>query len=275
MTPRKQFGKTWWARRWIGVLESFGWANRLQRGRSYARAGRVLSVDVQPGVVKARVQGTRPKPYVVRITVPVLTDTQWERVIDAMADRAVFMAKLLAGEMPQNIEEAFEAAGVHLFPTSSLEIDMSCTCPDWAVPCKHIAATHYVLGEMFDYDPFLLFLLRGRSREELLDALQARHAATEVSLVGQAEEIVMPNLAEALTEYWGDPDVLRNLSTEPEPPPVPDAMLRRLGPFPEEWAADRVQRVLAPAYASITRHVLNLIEERNGDAAQNNREGEP
>lgn len=274
MTPRKRFDKTWWARRWIDVLESWGWANRLQRGRSYARAGRVLSVDVQPGEVTARVQGTRPKPYVVRITLPVLTDAQWERVIDAMAGRAVFMAKLLAGEMPQNIEEAFEAAGVHLFPTSPLEIHMSCTCPDWAVPCKHIAATHYVLGEMFNYDPFLLFLLRGRSREELVDALQARHAAAEVSLVGQEEEGVVPSLGEALSEYWGDPDTLSNLWAEPQPPPVPDAMLRRLGPFPEEWAAEEVERILAAAYASITRHVMNLIEEKNGDPVHNNQESE-
>src|SRR5690348_15320563 len=110
-------GATWWSRRWIGVLESFSMGNRLTRGRSYARQGQVVSIDVEPGVVKAKVQGSQPRPYVVKIQLKPLTDQQWEQVADAMAEQAVFAAKLLAGEMPTNIEEAFSAVHLSLFPT--------------------------------------------------------------------------------------------------------------------------------------------------------------
>ncbi len=264
MSPRKQFGKTWWARRWLNVLEQFGWATRLSRGRSYARAGRVFDLDIVPGQVRAHVQGRRLRPYTVQIAIPVLSDAQWDRVLDAMAERAVFMAKLLAGEMPQNIEEAFEAANVHLFPSSAEEIEMDCTCPDWAVPCKHIAATFYVLGEMFDYDPFLLFLLRGRSKEDVIAALEERYAGEQMALgVPDLPEEPHASLEDSLTEFWGHPDVLRDLTPHLEAPPVPDMMLRRLGPFPDEEARDTV-------HSTLTR-VYEIVAER----ARAYREGSP
>ena len=118
---RGAFGTSWWAKRWIAVLESFGWGNRLTRGRSYARQGQVLNIDLQVGRVNARVQGSRATPYKVKIEIPPLNDGQWERAIDGMAEQAIFAAKLLASDMPQNIEDAFTAASVPLFPQSARE----------------------------------------------------------------------------------------------------------------------------------------------------------
>src|SRR5690349_16557960 len=137
---RGAFGTSWWAKRWIGTLETFGWGSRLQRGRSYARSGQVLTIDVKTGSVQAKVQGSRPTPYKVKLEIAPLTDEQWARAIDAMAGQAIFGAKLLAGEMPQNIEEAFEATGIALLPQRALDIATTCSCPDYANPCKHIAA---------------------------------------------------------------------------------------------------------------------------------------
>ncbi|HZG69700.1 MAG TPA: SWIM zinc finger family protein, partial [Herpetosiphonaceae bacterium] len=174
---RGAFGTSWWAKRWIAVLETFGWGSRLTRGRSYARQGQVLNIDLQVGRVNARVQGSRATPYRVKIEIPPLGDAQWERAIDSMAEQAIFAAKLLAGEMPQNIEDAFTAAGVPLFPRSARDIITACSCPDPANPCKHIAAVYYLLGERFDEDPFLIFHLRGRTREQIVDALRARRAS--------------------------------------------------------------------------------------------------
>ncbi len=256
---RKQFGKTWWARRWLDVLEQFGWANRLARGRTYARSGRVLDVNIYPGEVAARVQGRRARPYEVHITIPVLSDAQWERVMDAMAERAVFMAKLLAGEMPQNIEEAFEAAGVHLFPTPLEDLQMSCSCPDWAVPCKHIAATFYVLGEMFDYDPFLLFLLRGRSKEEVIEALEARYTREEGAPPSSTADDSHPTLEESLNTFWGTPEVVRDLTPRPDTSPPPDTMLRRLGEFPQPEVADLVHATMRQVYAVISQKASALL----------------
>src|SRR5659263_108254 len=152
-------GDTWWSKRWVSVLESFGWSNRLERGRRYARGGQVIGFKLLPGKVTASVQGSTPKPYSVLIEVKSFSEAEWEKAIEEMSEKAVFAAKLLAGEMPQNIEEAFKSAGMSLFPASSKDIKTDCSCPDSANPCKHIAAVYYILAEEFDRDPFMLSLI--------------------------------------------------------------------------------------------------------------------
>ncbi len=171
-SKRGAIGEQWWSRRFIGVLESFGLTGRLSRGRNYARAGQVLTLDISAGYVTATVQGSRPKPYQVRIQVLPLTTPQWRRVEQALASQALFRARLLAGEMPPEIEDVFADCGTPLFPRSSRDLDMSCSCPDWEVPCKHLAAVCYVLAEAFDADPFGMLAWRGRSRDDLLEALR-------------------------------------------------------------------------------------------------------
>ena len=170
-TKRGAFGQSWWAKRWIAVLESFDIGARLGRGRSYARNGQVLAIDVQEGKVTAKVQGSRPQPYEVKIEVKVLAAEEWKQVLRALSGQALFVAKLLAGEMPQDIEEVFKAAKLSLFPQKQADLKTACSCPDWSNPCKHIAAVYYLLGEEFDRDPFLLFRLRGLGRDGLLERL--------------------------------------------------------------------------------------------------------
>ena len=165
------FARSWWAKKWIEVLESFDLDSRLARGKHYARRGQVISIDIQKGNVAALVQGSRSHPYKVRIGVKLIPSAAWKRAVTAMASEAGFSARLLNGEMPRDIERAFESVGVSLFPAGLKELDTHCTCPDWSNPCKHIAAVYYLLGEEFDRDPFLLFRLRGMEREELLEAL--------------------------------------------------------------------------------------------------------
>src|SRR5262249_11241698 len=162
----KKFGVTWWGQRWITALERLGggYAARLGRGRSYARQGRVHDLHVQGGVVTARVTGSRITPYEVELRLSPLDDDVWQRAIGAMAAKARFAAARPSGERPRDIAAAFTDARPSLFPTRDRELATSCTCPDWANPCKHVAAVHYVLGEAFDRNPFLLFELRGRDK---------------------------------------------------------------------------------------------------------------
>jgi len=269
-TKRGQFGEHWWARRWVAVLESFGWSNRLQRGRTYARKGQVLNIDVHPGRIAARVQGSRRKPYSVRIEIAPLGDDEWGRAIDAMAGQALFAAQLLAGEMPPEIEEAFKAAGVSLFPTKR-DVEMSCSCPDWAVPCKHIAAVYYLLGEEFDRDPFLLFTLRGRTREQVMEALRARRAAgapaTEET-VPEKEPQVKPLDAD-LPRFWELQVGARSprpFRVTIAPPAVETALLKRLGPPPFSRRPEAFVGALTLAYAAVTDHALALaFGEGEGD----------
>jgi uncharacterized Zn finger protein len=173
-TQRGRFGRTWWAGRWLATLERICGESRLTRGRSYARRGQVISLETGAGGVNAEVQGSRETPYSVSIRLRRLSDEAWDRVIDAMAARALYAARLLAGEMPEQIEEVFTAAGASLLPAARRDLLTDCSCPDYANPCKHVAAVYYLLGERFDEDPFLMFELRGRSKDALLVALRER-----------------------------------------------------------------------------------------------------
>jgi hypothetical protein len=122
-SQRGAFAKNWWATRWIQAMERLVDSGRLARGRNYARKGQVRSIEEARGGIHARVQGSRPSPYKVTIRVSPLTDAQWEKVVNALAEQAIFTAQLLAGEMPQDIEQAFQAAGVSLFPEKSGDLE--------------------------------------------------------------------------------------------------------------------------------------------------------
>lgn len=259
-SERGAIGETWWSKRWLGTLESFGMGTRLTRGRSYARKGQVISLDVEPGKVRAKVQGSQPRPYKVEIGLPPLTNRQWEEVTEAMAGQALFAAKLLTGEMPQNIEEAFKAARVSLFPTSSDELDTDCSCPDWANPCKHIAAVYYLMADRFDEDPFLIFKLRGRTKEAIMAALREKRlafqeeaetetpdlAATLAATALPVEEV--KPLEECLDNFWQAGEELAGFRVDLAPPEVENAVLKRLGDAPFKAGKQNLTDLLIPAY---------------------------
>jgi uncharacterized Zn finger protein len=180
-SARGAIGESWWSKRFIGVLESFALGSRLTRGRSYARAGQVLSLTVKPGVVTASVQGSRPRPYQVKVGLAPFSALVWAKVEVHLAEQALYSAHLLAGEMPPEIEEVFRDAGAPLFPSALGELDMSCNCPDFAVPCKHLAATFYLLAEAFDADPFEILHWRGKEREALLSRLRELRSGEQVA----------------------------------------------------------------------------------------------
>jgi uncharacterized Zn finger protein len=257
-----EFAERWWAQRWISALESFGWASRLERGRRYARASRVLGVEIARGSVEARVQGSRFEPYRVRIEVKPLSDRQWEKVIRAMAAQAIFAAKLLAGEMPRNIEDAFRATKLSLFPASRRDLKTECNCPDPANPCKHVAAVHYVLASEFDTDPFLLFRLRGISRERILEALRERRTAQAASSVrrrARRPPAAPPEeLGKLADRFWQPGGDLNAFPISVAPPAVWVALLRRLG-VPSIWKAHpEVRLAVERLYAKVTERAMAL-----------------
>jgi uncharacterized Zn finger protein len=225
------FGKSWWAKRWIAVLESFNLGARLTRGRSYARSGQVLSVDIEKGLVRAEVQGSRPAPYTVTIGVKALSEAEWQRVAAELTKQALFTAQLLSGEMPQDIEQVFGSAGLSLFPERGADLNTSCSCPDSSNPCKHIAAVYYLLGEEFDRDPFLCFQLRGITRQELLERIAPSGASADAEAEAPAppESEPLPTDPQAFWHALAVPD---DLLGEVRTPPVSAALLRRLGPLP-------------------------------------------
>lgn len=257
-SERGAFAKSWWAKRWLHVLESFGWSNRLQRGRSYARSGQVLDLTLTPGQVKARVQGSQRTPYKVSITVAPLTDAQWEHVTDALAQQAIFAAQLLSGEVPHEIEAVFADAGVPLFPESASDIETRCSCPDYANPCKHIAAVYYLLGERFDEDPFLIFALRGRTQPQMLTALRSRRAASAAGSASAAPVEAVTPLADLLDGYYQTGNELAAIAVEIAAPEVEAASLRRLGSAPLD-----IDKDLRAIYRAMTAHALRKVFEED------------
>jgi uncharacterized Zn finger protein len=225
-STRGAIGETWWSQRFIGVLESFSLGTRLTRGRNYARKGQVLALTVSPGMVESTVQGSRKTPYSVRIGLPVLAGDAWAAVEIAIASQAVYSARLLAGEMPPSLEEVFASVSAPLFPAKLDQLAMSCSCPDFAVPCKHIAATFYLLAEAFDDDPFQILLWRGRSREALLAHLGSTATEPDEPPASPFADVVLAPLDEMLDRFWVAPVPL------PARPPVlesaPDLLLRQL-----------------------------------------------
>ena len=283
---RGGFGRNWWARRWIEVLEGFDIGARLSRGRSYARQGQVLSIDVDEGVVTARVQGSRSRPYLVRIRIETLDGADRDKLAGELLARPVFAAKLLAGQMPEDIEDLFRDAGLSLFPDSEDGLETDCSCPDWTNPCKHIVAVYLLLGEEFDRDPFLVFKLRGADWRESLgldwreslgldwreslgldgrDAESSGFTATETATGPLDDPRSGQSLPEPLpvdlAEFW------RGGNTEPEEdadqpariPPVSAALPKRLGSFPFWRSEESFIPALEEIYRRASRAGLNVF----------------
>jgi len=273
-SQRGRIGDTWWSQRFIATLEAAGMGSRLQRGKRYARTGQVLSMEVTEGQVKASVQGSRAKPYRVFIETEVLTGSEWDAIEAVMAASAVFAARLLADEMPEEIEEAFAASSASLFPTSLETINSACSCPDWENPCKHIAAVYYLLAEAFDTDPFLIFAWRGRGKDELLTSLRARRrkseptdgrpadpvaAADETGLLGWPVAYaadLSPGADSVFT--WGADDDLAAIEVRPRLAVAPDLILRQLDPASLGPDGAQITEDLRAFYGVITAGAASL-----------------
>jgi uncharacterized Zn finger protein len=273
-SSRGAIGKSWWSRRFLDVLESFALGSRLTRGRSYARAGQVLSLEIKPGTVTASVQGSRPKPYRVTIGLAPFPALIWAKVEVTLAEQALYSARLLAGELPPELEQVFADVGTPLFPAELRDLDLACSCPDWQVPCKHLAATFYLLAESFDADPFQILRWRGRDREGLLSRLRELRAADPGSSADPGSPVATPRratpstvepagtvagaglalsdvvsapLAESLDRFWLPP-----LALPARPPTLdtePDFLLRQLPPPGPTIGGPGLVQQLRPAYA--------------------------
>ncbi|RRO19192.1 hypothetical protein EIL87_03460 [Saccharopolyspora rhizosphaerae] len=239
-SKRGAIPQTWWSERFIEVLESFGMGGRLQRGKSYARAGQVLNLTLSTSVVVGLVQGSRPEPYRARIGIKAFSPQQWAHIERELAGQALYAAKLLAGEMPLDLERVFAELGLELFPSTMRELTMDCSCPDWEIPCKHLAATCYLLAESFDEDPFQILAWRGRNREELLDRLRALRGTQQVVPADTADD----PLSGHLHDFWTSPPP----AGTPEGPAASTPALDELEPLPLEVDGVPVTDLLRPAY---------------------------
>jgi uncharacterized Zn finger protein len=249
---RGAMADSWWSRRFVDVLESYGLGGRMQRGRTYARKGQVLTLAVRPSVIVAQVQGSRPAPYAVQITMRrPAQDAQWDQIEAVMGATVGFVARLLADEVPSELEDVFEDAEVDLFPLTWSALDAACSCPDHENPCKHIAAVLYLFADRLDRDPWLLIAWHGRSRDDVLDLLRARRGA-----VRRAAEHNVGSAAAAIAPWWplapGVPlPVSSGAPAMSGPPESPSAVLDSMEPLARSVVDRPVTDVLAELYAAL------------------------
>jgi len=274
---------TWWGKAWCTNLEAYAdFSNRIGRGRSYVRHGAVLDLQIQTGLVQALVQGSESKPYTVAIRIAPLPETVVQAVRTACAGRIDSLQDLLAGRFPKALADQFREKGKGLFPAPG-EIQLSCSCPDWAVMCKHVAAVLYGIGARLDEDPALLFTLRGVKTEDLIAQTLQETTGRMLDRAGKRKDRVIADadlgavFGIEMEDQPGDAAQTKDPAHPPKAarPPVaakPEKAAGRKADPKHSGPADDRSRILAVIQASATgvdaAHVqretgLNIIKIRN------------
>ncbi|OAB60836.1 hypothetical protein AY599_22075 [Leptolyngbya valderiana BDU 20041] len=261
--------REWWVQQWLDLLDKYRFKKRLERGRNYARKGNVLSIDFKDQKVLSDVQGTEDEPYHISLWLDNFSNEDWEFVINTLSEQVIFSAKLLAGEMPTNIEDVFAANGLRLFPFSLQEIRSRCSCPDKANPCKHIIAVYHLLGDRFAEDPFLLFQLRGRTKAQIIEALRERRAgdnadSAPVEVSQKAEEKPIK-----IETFWKYDTPLDSSLVVVSPPMQNETVLDILGLIPssngnggtslakQAATSEQVRDYLKQVYATVSQNAIS------------------
>jgi uncharacterized Zn finger protein len=263
-SARGRIGDTWWSKKFLGSLEALADPGRLQRGRSYARAGQVRSLTIEPGLVSAAVQGSRKEPYAVSLAFAAVPSATWDRIVHNLASQARYAAHLLAGDVPHDLVSLFEAEGSPLFPVRPTDLQLECTCPDWGWPCKHVAATCYLLAEAFDEDPFALLKWRGLDRTALLDRVRELRDGSSAAappavvdagpVVGTAAALAPSSVGFDASQWFVSPVPL------PDQPPVGRSdvvVVRQLPPPPAHLGGEDLARELADLYRRLAAAPLD------------------
>lgn len=255
-----------WSEAWLQALASFSHPGRMRRGQQFADRRRVRRLEVKVGEIAADVK-ENDRWYHVTIQLPPLDDGTWDKIVERLASQALYSARLLQGEMPPEVVQVFNDCGAPLFPEAAT-LSASCTCPDWEVPCKHIAAVYYLLADRFDEDPFLLFLVRGRSQEQLLAMLRqqrqsngAQELMTAVSTPDE-ETYQAPPLEQVLDTFWDAGPGIRQVIFRISPPLTPLPQIKRLGPQP--FPNFNILELLAPIYETVTAKAMEWAYQMPG-----------
>lgn len=252
--------KTWWGQEFLRALEECMDPGRLSRGRSYVAPYRRKSFSIRKGKITATVMGNvnpyfhvyKTPYYKVEIGFQRITSTHWNRILKRLGSNADWVTHLVLGEVPPSIDDALEGARVKLLPRSSREIEASCSCPDWANPCKHIAGIYYHVASLLDRDPLLLFEFRGLERSKLLKAvaesefgaaLQSDADTAEPDLAASVRTPRYPSVGSAegeadvsdLRAFWRGRPLPQGSGPDRQVPPVSALLLRRAGDYPEFW----------------------------------------
>ncbi|WP_016950784.1 SWIM zinc finger family protein [Anabaena sp. PCC 7108] len=257
-----QASREWWSQQWLDLLDAYRFKKRLERARTYSRQGNVLSIEFKGAKVLARVQGSEAEPYKVSLSLDPFSDEEWGYVIETMSKKAIYAAKLLAGEMPQNIEEVFTSNGLSLFPFTLGDVHSKCSCPDKVNPCKHVGAVYYQLGDRFSEDPFVLFQLRGRTKEQIISDLRHLRNTKNVEKIQEKsaiqQKLSQPEYAIKIDDFWQYNEPLES-SLVVISPAVSETVLTVLGTIP--LAKDEENKTNSPAGDLVMKYLQVVYKD--------------
>ncbi|MFN9173717.1 MAG: SWIM zinc finger family protein [Synechocystis sp.] len=292
MTESQGEQHRWWVDRWLQLLDSYRFKKRLERARNYAREGNVLSLQFEGFQLQAIVQGSDPQPYRVELHLDPFSDEDWHYVVATLAEKALYSAQLLTGALPESIEKVFIQNGLNLFPFSLGDVHSRCSCPDKANPCKHIGAVYYQLADQFREDPFVIFRLRGRSRDQLLAQLKyyrrlspeqltefteataqipATQSSNQTSIALTAEELSPQAIAKLSSEdlptrmedFWRYEQNLPADLVVLTPADNPLKVVERLGDPPLSYElAKEIKQAIAQIYPAVSQAALIQVMGR-------------
>ncbi len=235
-----QYGKTWWGQQWLQALAKIDNSNRLPRGKTYANKGSVKSIDIKGNKIEAKVQGSMPKPYKITITVPAFSTSQKNSLIDEIQDNPGLLATLLNRELPADLNEFAQKNGISIFPKSWKDFNMDCSCPDYAVPCKHLAAVIYIVANEIDKNPFLVFQLHDFDLFEILSSQNKGMQKASVVATLQTADLCIANP----TKITLDETAFEQLDFT-QIRPLSENLLKLLTPSPIFWEKDYKKNVTA------------------------------
>lgn len=255
-----KFSRTWWGDKFIQALEEFTEDNRLKRGRSYARGNKVKSFSIQENCISAKVRGSvnpyfgvyKEPTYSIEIEIKPIAKTKWKQAVEKLSSKASVVSRLLLNEVPENIEDTFSELGLNLLPHSRKDFKTSCSCPDYANPCKHIAGVYYLVASQLDQNPFLLFELRGLSKTELQERLAISPLGKALSSELNTQEISIepdtsfyPKLDKKeitqkpnLKEFWFGKKRLPQTIEVASQSGVSAILIKKQGDYPPFWDKD-------------------------------------
>jgi uncharacterized Zn finger protein len=262
--PRAPFVRSWWAERWLSLLDDLDaeWQGRLGRARTYLRDGNVRKLAIAPGAVAAQVRGSYWENYTVRLIVAPFPDRVWVSVLDGLASEAQYLAKVLAGELPRELEVLCEQAGASLFPASLSEVTETCTCLDPVRPCKHILALQLAFAQRIDTEPSQLLMLRGRSTEQIAGLLRSLWAV-DPSAAGQEGSHDDTATVLQTRRYFATPalDAFAESFVVADAPPDLDAsLILHLGRPPFAKPDEDVLAALAPVYHQLSQRAVRAVK---------------
>lgn len=252
--------KTWWGKRFLTALESCTDSGRLQRGRSYAGPSRLLEFKIDGDLIRSRIRGNinpyfgvyKEPRYNVEIRLKNIPASKWKIIIKQLTGNAGWLSRLMLGEVPEDIDKAFAGTAHSLLPRSPRELQTQCSCPDWANPCKHVAGTYYHVAQLMDQDPFLLFQLRGLTRDSLERELVKSPLGSALAKQLQEEQVCVPEpaanrypsapsektrLSMSYKQFWGGKRLPKAPAKEDEAG-VPALIIRREGDNPPFWSRE-------------------------------------